>query len=283
MSISARLIRILFVVILAPLLCLSDVWLSPNASGEFAGKPAWAKRSSKGEGQWVVLDGRKTRVVWNDGDSFRVIRGPHKEMRARLSGYNTLESYGPIHFWGPHHAYELYDNAKAGTKLAQSQAWECTIKEGGGGYNRTLVDCPELRDAMISQGLAHVFAVVGNADPKLVALQLEAQNNRRGMWKRTIPSKIVTSIHSVTEIEKDGEKAVEAYNRVCDTRTGRSWKVKHSTVFRPCDAWCSGGSCMIYVPFDLRYGKKRPKCLRMGRDNKLVLPSHLDDPLSYKR
>ena len=69
------------------------------------------KKAKKDTRQWVFLDGLKTRVVWNDGDSFRVIRGPHNEMRARMAGYNTLESYGPVHFWGSQHAYEFYDNA----------------------------------------------------------------------------------------------------------------------------------------------------------------------------
>ena len=267
MSMPVRLARVLFVLVM--LLLLSA--------------PAVAKRSSKKKSdtrQWVVLDGRKTRVVWNDGDSFRIIRGPHKDMRARLAGYNTLESYGPVHFWGPHHAYELYDNAKAGTQLAKSTVWECETREGGGGYGRTLVECPKLREEMIRQGVAHVFAVVGKADPALMAVQLDAQRNRRGMWKRTIPSTIVTSIHSITE--KEGEEGAEVYNRVCDTATGRSWKVKHKATFKACDAFCHGGSCMVYVPFELRYGDKRPECLRRGRDNKLVLPSHLGEPLKQR-
>jgi endonuclease YncB( thermonuclease family) len=238
------------------------------------------KEKKKDTRMWVVLDGRKTRVVWNDGDSFRVIRGPHNEMRARLDGYNTLESYGPVHFWGPHHGYDLYDNGKEATELAKSKVWECQTKEGGGGYGRTLVVCPELREEMLAKGLAHLFAVVGKPDPKLVAIQLDAQKNRRGMWKRTIPSTIVTSIHSITE--KEGEKDAEVYNRVCDTRTGMSWKVKHKAVFKPCDAFCHGGSCMIYVPFELRYGDKKPQCMTRGRDNRLVLPGHLGDPMGKR-
>ena len=268
MSKLAPLLRMLVVLCLVPLLAM------PVAA---------KKRSSKKKKdtrQWVVLDGRKTRVVWNDGDSFRVIRGPHKEMRARLAGYNTLESYGPVHFWGPMHGYDLYDNAKQGTELAKSRVWECSTKEGGGGYGRTLVECPKLREEMIRQGVAHVFAVVGNGDPKLIEIQLEAQKNRRGMWSKTIPSTIVTSIHSITE--KEGEKGAQVYNRVCDTRTGRSWKVKHTAEFKACDAFCHGGSCMLYVPFELRYGDKRPECLRRGRDNRLVLPPHLGEPLKKK-
>ena len=247
----------------------------------FVAPPVEAKRSKKKKkdtSMWVMLDGRKTRVIWNDGDSFRVIRGPHKEMRARLAGYNTLESYGPVHFWGPYHGYDLYDNAKAGTELAKSKVWECQTKDGGGGYGRTLVECPELMAEMLAKGHAHVFAVGGPADPKLVEIQLEAQKNRKGMWKHTIPSTIVTSIHSITE--KAGEKDAEVYNRVCDTRTGKSWKVKHKKEFSTCDAWCHGGSCMLFVPFEERYGKKKPECMRKGKLNRLVLPPHLKNPMA---
>ena len=239
-----------------------------------------AKKGKKDTRQWVILDGRKTRVVWNDGDSFRVIRGPHNEMRARLAGYNTLESYGPVHFWGPYHGYDLYDNAKEATVLAKSKVWNCKIQEGSGGYGRALVKCPDLVEAMLTQGLAHVFAVGGKADPKLLAFQREAQNFRRGMWKRSIPSTIVTSIHSTSEKEDEEDK--EVYNRVCDTRTGQSWVTKHSVRFEPCDAWCHGGSCMVYVPFELRYGDKRPECLRKGRQNRLGLPPHLRNPMARK-
>ena len=245
------------------------------------GAPVMAKRGKakkKDTRMWVNLDGRKTRVIWNDGDSFRVIRGPHKEMRARLAGYNTLESYGPVHFWGSFHGYDLYDNAKAGTELAKSKVWNCNTLEGGGGYGRSLVDCPDLMAEMLLKGYAHVFAVSGKPDPKLLALQLEAQKNRAGMWKWSIPATIVTSIHSTTE--KPEEEDPEVYNRVCDTRTGQSWKIKHKKVFNTCDAFCHGGSCMLYVPFEERYGKRRPECMIKGRQNRLVPAPQLNEPLA---
>jgi len=246
----------------------------------FMATPAVAYKKSKSKKKdtrmWVLLDGRKTRVIWNDGDSFRVIRGPNKGMKARLAGYNTLESYGPVHFWGSFHGYDLYDNAKAGTEFAKSKVWNCETREGGGGYGRTLVDCPDLMREMLAKGYAHVFAVGGKADPKLVEIQLEAQKKRVGMWQWSIPATIVTSIHSTSE--KPDEKKPVVYNRVCDTRTGQSWKVKHSKAYKTCDAYCHGGSCMLYVPFEARYGKSRPDCMIKGRQNRLVPPPHLHVP-----
>ena len=85
----------------------------------------------------VYLNGVPSPVYFNDGDSFRVLAGKFAGSKARLAGYNTLESYGPVHFWGLQHGYDFYDNAKAGTELAKSQVWECMSRDGGGGYGRT--------------------------------------------------------------------------------------------------------------------------------------------------
>ena len=110
-----------------------------------------------------------------------------------------------------------------------------------------------------------------------IAAQRKAQNARRGIWSKGIPTHIVTSIHSIAENEGTDRKS--SYNRVCDTVTGQSRKVEHAANFEPCNAWCYGGSCMVYVPFTIRYGKERPKCLKMGRGNKLALPGYLKNPL----
>jgi hypothetical protein len=48
----------------------------------------------------VVLNGEMTRVVWSDGDSFRIKSGPQVNRTTRLVGYNCLEAYGPVHRWG---------------------------------------------------------------------------------------------------------------------------------------------------------------------------------------
>ncbi|MEE2780038.1 MAG: hypothetical protein VYE15_05925 [Myxococcota bacterium] len=277
--------------------------------------------SARGGSQHVVLNGERVAVNWSDGDSFRVLRGTRKGQSARLMGYNTLESYGPVHFWGGFHGYQLYDVAKKGTEFARSQEWDCQTQGDQDHYGRILVNCPELTKAMVREGFAHVFSVYapGERDLNLevlraqidtgrslvakgkeaaglgkleeasatteklqnrqqveeqLRLQLEAQNHRRGIWRWGIPSHIVTSTHSTDE---DGKRD-KAYNRVCDTRTGNSWKVEHQLALSPCDAWCYGGSCMIYVPFQQRYGKKRPECLRRGKANRLQVPPHLGNP-----
>jgi endonuclease YncB( thermonuclease family) len=239
-----------------------------------------AKRK-KSRPQFVELDGLKTRVVWNDGDSFRVIRGRNKEMRARIVAYNTLESYGPVHFWGDFDGWQLYDIAKKGTEMAKGTVWRCESVGDADGYGRRLVSCPDLTDAILRAGLAHVFAIGAPADPAHLEAQREAQNERRGIWRGGIPATIVTSIHSTSEDTESEDP--KAYNRACDTRTGRAYKVEHKAHFDPCDAWCHGASCMLYVPFKLRYGAKRPACLREGKLNRLVLPENLHNPLQKTR
>lgn len=233
--------------------------------------PGAASAKSKAAPQYVELDGERLRVNWNDGDSFRVTEGSKKGVKARLMGYNALESYGPVHFWGAFHAYELYDVTKAATKVAKATVWVCTTDGDVDGYGRILVDCPKLRESLVAAGLAHIFAFDRPADPALVAMQLQAQNERKGMWAKGIPTHIVTSIHSTLE---DRGKA-KSYNRVCDTRTGASTAIDHAAAFEPCDGWCHGGSCMVYVPFEVRYGDKRPECAKRGRDNRFALPDHI--------
>jgi micrococcal nuclease len=245
--------------------------------------PAHGKRrrakAKKSTQMYVMLDGSRTRVVWNDGDSFRIIRGPKKDVRARLADYNTLESYGPVHFWGGFHGYDLYDIAKKGTKLAKGSVWDCRTTGKGGGYGREVVHCPDLSREIIRKGYAHLFGVEDKPDPVLLKLQIQAQNERLGIWARGIPSHIVTSIHSISEKKRDGSERKEAYNRICDTRTGMSRVVKHKINFKTCDAWCYGGSCMVYAPFKVRYGKDRPRCLRKGRSNRLVVHPKLGYPM----
>lgn len=234
------------------------------------------KKKRKTPDQYVILDGIRERVNWNDGDSFRVLEGPNKDTKARIMGYNTLESYGPVHFWGGFHGYELYDIAKAGTKLARGTEWECESVGDKDGYGRILVKCPKLTEAIIRAGYAHLFAIDDPPDPELVRIQLDAQRRRAGIWSKGIPSEIVTSIHSTDE-NKDGKKT--SYNRICNTQTGMSSVITHETAFKPCDAWCHGGSCMLYVPFEIRFGDKRPECMRRGRDLRVSPPAHVGNPL----
>ena len=55
----------------------------------------------------IILNGEKTAVYFNDGDTFKVLSGPLKGKRSRLYGYNTLEAYGPVHRWGSFSKKEL--------------------------------------------------------------------------------------------------------------------------------------------------------------------------------
>ncbi len=240
------------------------------------------KKKPKSDPSYLYLDGVRERVFWNDGDSFKVMEGSRKGLKARLVGYNTLESYGPVHFWGGFHGWELYRIAKDGAKFAQKGEWTCKVMGPVDGYGRALVECPDLRKAIIRKGYAHVFAVGEEPDAELVEAQRQAQNERLGIWSKGIPTHIVTSIHSTDELtDEDRAKGkTNSYNRVCDTRTGKSFVIEHTTPFKPCDAWCYGASCMVYLPFDVRFGDKRPACVvgDGGERNRLVAAPVLGYP-----
>lgn len=247
---------------------------------------ALAKDPKKSGKNQIVLDGVEENVNFNDGDSFRILDGPRKGQKARLVGYNTLEAYGPVHFWGSGNGWDFYHVNEKDIELAASKAWDCTTSGSVDGYGRILVFCPDLRKAMIREGFAHVYAYgTEEPDPDLVELQLKAQNDRVGMWKYGIPAAIVTSVHSIDEKESDDEGGGDrkvSYNRLADTRTGKTFTVEHTQVFKPCDVFCHSGSCMVYVPFDVRFGDKRPACLRgkEGERNRMQGPRHLKEPLS---
>ena len=236
--------------------------------------------------QTLVLDGKSERVNWGDGDTFTVMEGARKGFKARLKGYNTLESYGPVHFWGDGHGWDFHRVHKAATEVARGGAWKCQTEEAGGGYGRALVTCPELREKLIAEGLGHVYAYnKEEADPKLLALQHTAQSKRLGMWKHGVPNGIVTSVHSVDEKPGDDDRREsKTYNRVADTRTGETWSVAHEAVFKPCDVFCHAGSCMVYIPFDARYGDRKARCMKgaEGERNRMHGPSHLDAPLPHE-
>ena len=237
--------------------------------------------------QTLVLDGELERINWNDGDSFRIVKGKREGQKARLVGYNTPESYGPVHFWGEFNGWDIYHVHKAATDLAKSEPWECTSDGKADGYGRILVTCPELRKRLVREGLAHVYAYKDEPDPELIALQLEAQNERRGMWAKGIPRGIVTSVHSMDEKEDDDDgkgPRTASYNRVCDTRTGKTYTLEHTAIYKPCDVFCYAGSCLVYVPFDSRYGAKKPECVKgdAGEQNRMDARPHLHQPFIPK-
>jgi hypothetical protein len=122
-----------------------------------------------------MLNGVATPVVFNDGDSFRVLGGPLTGAKARLSGFNTLESHGAVHQWGDWTAKEMYILAKLATHNARDNVWECTSDGKTDGYGRMLVFCPGLAKEQIRLGLAHAMSIDDTpADAELLAAQREA-------------------------------------------------------------------------------------------------------------
>jgi micrococcal nuclease len=204
---------------------------------------------------YVVLDGKRLKVSWNDGDTFSS-RGSKRRIKARLHGYNTLESYAPVHRWGGWMPQELYDLAKISGVEAASREWHCHDTGKSGGYRRKLVDCPELRRSLLRKGLAHVFVVEGAALAEDVALQGRAIKDKRGIWQKGAPEHLLTSLHSVDERNNSNE----GYNRLCSVTTGVAAIYRHSDRYEVCQEICHGGSCMLYIPYKQRYGKDRIQC-----------------------
>ena len=87
--------------------------------------PAGAEPASK-----VFLNGVPAPVYFNDGDSFRVLSGKFAGLKGRLAGFNTLESYGPVHQWGTWTYKEMYVLAKMATLNARRGTWSCTSRYG---------------------------------------------------------------------------------------------------------------------------------------------------------
>jgi len=204
----------------------------------------------------VILDGVTLEASWDDGDTFSA-KHPEtgEKIKARLNGYNTLESYGAVHIWGDWTAEELYTIAKESGELAKSKTWTCTDTKKGGGYGRILVDCPALRTEMLKAGMAHVFAIEAAApqeDLDAMRFGMEAKN---GMWEKGVPNHLVTSLHSQSE-----KPDKEVYNRVCDLVKGQCAPQPHQDTYEICEKVCIQDSCMIYVPYFKRY-RNKAECL----------------------
>jgi len=183
----------------------------------------------------VYLNGRPAPVYFNDGDSFRVLGGPFVGSKARLAGFNTLESYGTVHQWGTWTAAELYRNAKMGTLNARQGVWHCTSDLKRDGYGRILWWCPDLAEDQIRKGFAHVMTVTdAPGEPRLVRAQRLAQQERRGMWAHGIPDYVLTSTHS-----NDEGYEGKTYNRLVSARDGHSKKWYHLDNYKECDNVCS--------------------------------------------
>ncbi|MCP4808629.1 MAG: nuclease [Proteobacteria bacterium] len=208
----------------------------------------------------LFLDGVEVLASWDDGDTFASPRDGEKPLRARLSGFNTLESYGPVHSWGTWRPDELYVLSKKAGEVAGAGKWTCEVLAGGGGYGRERVDCPDLRRELLSRGLAHLFVFDGEADPDDMAAQALAIESKLGMWEKGAPMWLVTSLHSLDEREDQ----VQTYNRVAHTGDGHVEKRMHVDIYTSCSEVCPEAvdSCMIYVPYEVRYGDDRAACLQ---------------------
>ena len=209
----------------------------------------------------VVLDGQYIDVRWDDGDTFSgtlISENGKERIKARLNGYNTLESYGPVHSWGDWTPEELYVLAKKSGAVANEGLWECTDMKSGGGYGRKLIDCPQLRRELLLQGLAHPFSVGRPASGEDVSAMKEAMDKGVGIWEKGAPKTLITSLHSADE---DSEKA--PYNRICDLSTGSCDVINHTDTYAVCQKVCVGDSCMIYVPYLNRYKEEmKAECIK---------------------
>jgi len=186
----------------------------------------------------VVLNGAPSPVFFNDGDSFRVLGGRLQGSKARLGGFNTLETPGPVHKWGTWTAKELYINAKQATLNGRRGKWTCTSDMSTDTYGRTLWICPELAVDQIKKGLAHAMTVTEEPSPaRYLEAQAEAIREKRGMWAHGVPDFVLTSIHSADEdIQGRG-----TYNRLVSTKDGSSLKWRHDDVYKECDVVCDEG------------------------------------------
>jgi endonuclease YncB( thermonuclease family) len=183
----------------------------------------------------VRINGVATPVYFNDGDTFRALAGQYRRRPARLAGFNTLESYGPVHRWGGWSYRELYVNAKQATLNARRGVWNCdldpTQKDG---YGRVLAVCLDLAEDQIRKGLAHAYSI-GNPSPmRLIKAQREAIVQGRGMWAKGVPAMVLTSLHSADERLNNENN----YNRLISSLDGLSAKWKHQDLYGECEEVC---------------------------------------------
>lgn len=181
----------------------------------------------------VLLNGKLVHVSFYDGDSFRVLNGELKKAKARLSGFNTLEAYGPVHQWGTWTAKELHVIAKMATLHSRKGTWECETDGNLDTRGRMQVWCPELAEELIRRGMAHVMTNDDSpGDPTLVAAQKEAIEARRGIWAHGVPDFILMSVRSMDET------ATSSRNRLVSTQDGHLMSWLHSDEYDECQRVC---------------------------------------------
>ncbi len=209
----------------------------------------------------ITVDGKKVKVYFNDGDTLKILSGEHEKARVRITGLNTLETYGPVHQWHEHTEDQLFDVANEATQMAQKGGWHCTLEKGKDTYGRRLAVCDDLAMALIENGLAHAYSIDAKpADPDYLKAQKRAQEKALGMWKGGVPKFIITSLHSADERVA---KNAQSYDRLISTADGHSEKNAHQKSYSTCERVClKEKSCMVYVPYTLRYGNNRPECIK---------------------
>lgn len=247
--------RLLFCIVLMAL--TSCVTIVTRAGGKRA--PGADVHEAHG---FIILNGERTAVKWSDGDSFDFESGPYDGQGTRLFGYNTLESYGPVHRWGDWTREELYTLTKGDSDVCASQEWECTTSGAPDAYGRVLVECPKLAIEMARQGRGLAYAIRGKPNRLVLDAMHQAQRARRGIWAKGVPKGLITALHSFAE-NTDGKYPTSS-NRILDTRTGEAPLRKHTDYYQLCEEVClrteGDWSCMVYVPYELRY-KNQPPCL----------------------
>jgi len=186
----------------------------------------------------VRMNGKVYPVFYNDGDTFRPLAGPWRGRPARLAGFNTLESYGPVHRWGGWSYKELYVNAKMATYSARHGIWNCKVDDANkDGYGRILAICLDLGIDHVKRGYAHAYSIDNPADWRLIQAQREAIVKRRGMWAKGVPPMVLTSLHSADERFSNDTN----YNRLISPFDGLSAKWKHQENYTECQEVCHMG------------------------------------------
>jgi endonuclease YncB( thermonuclease family) len=184
----------------------------------------------------VYLNGVPVPVWFNDGDTFRVQEGEFRGNPCRLSGFNTLESYGPVHQWGDWHPYELYVLAKMATMNGRRGTWHCTTTGERDTYGRLLTECPDLAIDQIRRGYAHMIEIDETPSrPEYIRAQQEAIRNRRGIWAHGVPDFVMTSLHSAHE---DASREWH-YNRLVSVYDGHSESMQHHERYSECEWVCN--------------------------------------------
>lgn len=211
---------------------------------------------------FILLNGQRVGVKWSDGDSFTFESGPYAGQDTRLVGYNTLESYGPVHRWGSWTREELYTLTKGDAAVCASKEWECTTSGEPDAFQRVLVTCPKLALEMVRRGRGLAYAVRGKPDPLVLDAMHQAQKSGRGIWEKGVPRGLITALHSFDE-NRDSRYTTSS-NRILDTHTGEAPLRRHTDNYALCQEVClttdGDWSCMVYVPYEQRY-KDRPACL----------------------